>query len=301
MSTEQWFKHSLSCSTLYGPAPISHLRPVRCDGIVGPWQQTSFTAGDNPWELEFATVYIGVCMISNPPQVEVSGVGTFNIGEIMHVPPGANISFCIHETDCSVSSNWLSTQFNAGYTAWDLEGAVDWSECVVCVDADSDGICDSDDNCLDTPNPDQTDGDGDGIGDVCDPCPVDNPDDTDGDGVCNSDDICPSGDDSVDNDGDGVPDACDPCPNDNPDDLDGDGICYSNDVCPDTAIDGIVNDEGCSIEDLCPCENQPPWRNHGKYVSCTAKTAESFVDEGLITQEEKDMVVSEAAKSDCGM
>jgi hypothetical protein len=29
MSTEQWFKHSLSCSTLYGPAPISHLRPVR--------------------------------------------------------------------------------------------------------------------------------------------------------------------------------------------------------------------------------------------------------------------------------
>jgi hypothetical protein len=36
----------------------------------------------------------------------------------------------------------------------------------------------------------ETDGDGDGVIDVCDPCPLDNPDDTDGDGVCDADDLC---------------------------------------------------------------------------------------------------------------
>ena len=37
-------------------------------------------------------------------------------------------------------------------------------------DSDMDGICSSADNCPNTPNPSQTDGDGDGLGDACDPC-----------------------------------------------------------------------------------------------------------------------------------
>ena len=36
------------------------------------------------------------------------------------------------------------------------------------IDTDDDGIPDSDDNCPSTPNPDQADFDGDGLGDVCD-------------------------------------------------------------------------------------------------------------------------------------
>jgi hypothetical protein len=36
-----------------------------------------------------------------------------------------------------------------------------------CPDADGDGICDPEDNCIDTPNPDQADLDGNGIGDAC--------------------------------------------------------------------------------------------------------------------------------------
>ncbi len=37
----------------------------------------------------------------------------------------------------------------------------------------------------------ETDGDGDGVIDDCDPCPLDNPDDTDADGLCDADDLCP--------------------------------------------------------------------------------------------------------------
>jgi hypothetical protein len=59
-------------------------------------------------------------------------------------------------------------------------------------DRDHDGIVDSLDNCADVANQIQADEDGDGLGDVCDPCPpfVDN----------------------EDSDGDGLGDACDPNP-----------------------------------------------------------------------------------------
>jgi len=40
------------------------------------------------------------------------------------------------------------------------------------IDTDSDRISDKEDNCPDVYNPDQTDTDGDGVGDVCDLCPI---------------------------------------------------------------------------------------------------------------------------------
>ena len=131
------------------------------------------------------------------------------------------------------------------------------------------------------------------MGDVCDG-------DLDGDGVANDNDNCPTVANSsqYDFDGDGLGDACDP-------DIDDDGVANAGDLCAETFLGEIVDPgTGCSIDQLCPCDGprgtNVSWRNHGKFVSCVAKSSGSFVDLGLITEFEKDAIVSSAAQSSCG-
>lgn len=52
------------------------------------------------------------------------------------------------------------------------------------IDADSDGVCDRDDNCPNSANPSQSDLDGDVVGDACDICPGDVDNDSDDDLSC---------------------------------------------------------------------------------------------------------------------
>jgi cytosine/adenosine deaminase-related metal-dependent hydrolase len=105
-----------------------------------------------------------------------------------------------------------------------------------CTDADRDGLfteigCTPLDKCPAVFSPiramdlvngqlEQPDHDGDGIGDVCDPCPLvsgtctkPNPDDLDGDGAMNGADNCPylANPGQADSDNDGKGTACDPC------------------------------------------------------------------------------------------
>ena len=123
-------------------------------------------------------------------------------------------------------------------------------------DTDNDGISDEDDNCPNTPNPNQEDSDNDGIGDACNG-------DSDNDGVLDVDDNCPniSNSDQLDTDNDGQGDACDT-------DDDNDGILDINDNCPlienpnqeDTDNDGAGdicdedddNDGVLDMDDNCP-------------------------------------------------
>ena len=87
------------------------------------------------------------------------------------------------------------------------------------IDTDNDGVCDAADNCDNTPNPEQADSDGNGIGDLCQ--------DTDGDGIIDVDDNCPlvSNADQTNTDNDDLGDSCD-------EDDDGDGVDDTEDNCP---------------------------------------------------------------------
>jgi hypothetical protein len=185
--------------------------------------------------------------------------------------------------NCPMSAN--TTQDNA-------DGDSEGDACDA--DDDNDGVVDDHpDNCPLIYNPDQADLDGDGEGDVCDG-------ELDGDDIPDVVDNCPTvaNPNQADYDGDGEGDACDS-------DIDADGVLNANDICGVTPLGAVVDpDTGCSLNELCPCEgprgSTELWRNHGKYVSCIAKTSEHFLEIGLISETEKDDIVSAAARMTCG-
>ncbi|MBI5667966.1 MAG: thrombospondin type 3 repeat-containing protein [Chloroflexi bacterium] len=114
-------------------------------------------------------------------------------------------------------------------------------------DYDEDGLADTVDNCPEVYSPDQTDTDGDGIGNACDPTPNG---DSDSDGVDNAADNCPviPNTDQLDTDGDRLGDACDPTPNG---DTDGDGVDNTLDNCAVNANPDQTDTDGDGIGDAC--------------------------------------------------
>jgi hypothetical protein len=101
------------------------------------------------------------------------------------------------------------------------------------LDADNDGLYNSQDNCPLVANPDQADADSDGVGDVCDNCSQ----------IANSD--------QEDTDEDGLGDLCDP-------DIDGDDIANAADDCPYVQNPSQLDDDGDQVGNLCDnCLNTP--------------------------------------------
>jgi len=106
-------------------------------------------------------------------------------------------------------------------------------------DTDADGIVDNQDNCPTISNEDQSDADGDGIGDACD-------NDRDNDGIPDEDDNCPdsANPEQSDADNDGIGDLCDK-------DDDNDGIPNDEDNCPNTPNGDQADGDGDGLGDVC--------------------------------------------------
>jgi MYXO-CTERM domain-containing protein len=102
----------------------------------------------------------------------------------------------------------------ASGSTWDYFAYATESPGHVPGDADGDGIDNSQDNCELARNTNQTDGDHDGMGDVCDPCPLDALNDQDGDTLCAD---------------------VDPCPDDSRNDSNANGICDTTECAHATA------------------------------------------------------------------
>ena len=123
-------------------------------------------------------------------------------------------------------------------------------------DIDLDGITDNLDNCARYSNPEQTDSDGDGIGDECDFCLNDPQNDVDNDGICQAVDNCPSlyNYHQADCNANGIGDACEELP---------EGFVCSSDRDEDGVVDNLDNCPVVSNADQYDSEAHPDQATFG--------------------------------------
>ncbi|MEH1007416.1 thrombospondin type 3 repeat-containing protein [Winogradskyella sp. ECml5-4] len=151
--------------------------------------------------------------------------------------------YYISQNVYSYPSGYYYVKYSGFHDSSDEDAIIDNSSVISSYnlsDSDNDGIFDYCDNCPNTPNANQTDTDGDGLGNDCD-------NDIDGDGIINSNDDCPtvfglgSNNGCPDSDGDGIPDNQDDCPNE--------AGAASNNGCPLGDPDFIITQISVEADD----------------------------------------------------
>ncbi|WP_375756342.1 lamin tail domain-containing protein [Corallococcus exercitus] len=230
-----------------------------------------------------------------------------------------------NEPSCEPARNAVGTAFPIAA----VNGSTVYSGVASAEDADADGIADATDNCptifnavRPMDNGRQLDTDGDGMGDACDPFPLQAGDsicamprgeDDDHDGVPTWRDNCPflTNADQKDTDGDGKGDACDGCPADatscsaeDRSDLDYDGVVTPGDNCLTVVNPDQKDADGDGVGDACdPCPVANPAGAACNISVYDLKTTPAFGNNSLVnTQVVVDDVVVTAldAKSDRG-
>jgi hypothetical protein len=103
--------------------------------------------------------------------------------QVLNPPPGASFGPSSGPSPLNSTLSWTAVPSDAGQSyagtvimsdASNLQALCGFTVNVpACVDTDGDTICDSQDNCVNTPNTSQSDSDNDGAGNACDVCPLD--------------------------------------------------------------------------------------------------------------------------------
>ena len=240
--------------SFYLPINLSTLE-VGAHTVIGTnfdiYVAIEFDNSGTPYVLNLATNHVDVMDISTGavtplPNITGGTIASINLG-MSYNETDDTIYLSLY--DSAVSISYYSLDATSGI-ATQLFSANDEFAAVIAfppvsLDSDNDGILDVDDNCVDTPNPDQADWNNNGIGDACE--------DSDNDGILDIDDNC------VDT------------PNSDQADWNNNGI---GDACEDSDNDGILD-----IDDNCvttPNSDQADWNNNGIGDAC-----EDFDNDGI--------------------
>ncbi len=119
-----------------------------------------------------ATVGTVIEIEGNPLLTSLSGLDNVDMSSVtsLNIHDCPNLSICNTPGICDYLAN-PANETIIHDNAFGCDSRTEVETACACDDADSDGICDDNDNCPDTPNPGQEDMDADGLGDACDACP----------------------------------------------------------------------------------------------------------------------------------
>ena len=79
-------------------------------------------------------------------------------------------------------------------------------------------------------------------------------------------------------------------------DCDNDGVLNAQDLCNETLFGALVNTNGCSVDQICPCDG---WLLHSEYFDCVERVSAEFESAGAITSAQRAELLARAETANC--